>query len=62
MVVSVKELSKAKIPIKNELKIRDFFASFNSLSPILIIDEIYPCRVEIRAKSVVFEDIREILI
>lgn len=60
---SVKELNFSSIKVKDEIKIRQKISKNPySLFPIIVIDAI-PCKkVEIALKSVIYEDIRELLV
>lgn len=59
---SVKELLFNPLKVEEELEVRRFFSKdFLSLSPIIVVDEILTCKLEIGIKSYIYEDVRELL-
>lgn len=59
---SVKELIFNPLKVEEELEIRKFFEKdFFSISPIIVVDEIFTCKLEIGIKSYIYEDVRELL-
>lgn len=57
---SVNELNKMPPKLKVELKVRKYFNDmFYSTNPIIVLDNLFDCKLEITLKSVFYEDIIE---
>ncbi|MDA3053644.1 epoxyqueuosine reductase QueH [Campylobacter sp. JMF_01 NE2] len=56
------EILKNPPSLKKQEQIRAKICGARSLSPIIVVDEIYPAKVEIYALSRIFLDVREILV
>lgn len=59
---SFDEFLKNPLSVDEELNLREMICEKGSFSPIIIVDKIYPAKIEIKAFSKIYLDIREILV